>query len=652
MISPEADRSRLRWLPAGIVIVLWVSMLGEGGAGPTVLAVWHGLLLLLLIATLLLDGRTPDRMASGVRNGLLAFAAVVLIGAALAPNTYSAWLVLLEFGAFLGAAWLAARCGPVLLDRLVLPLLSAAAAQGLIVVVQAWTAGGTRPAGTFLNPNHLGAWMGAALALAWVEILSRERRGRWELWLRGLLSAPVLAGLAASGSRGALLGMFAAATLAVVLAWKKLTPARRRWLVVAAALAVLLGGAFFARRQQRPDPFLYQRDRIWRASLTALIESPWLGTGPGQFEVESRRWQFPDGDPPLRFDRAFHAPHSDWIRAISEFGAPGAAAVLAALTALTALLLRRLREARLAPAARAGMVALWGLVVQSGVSNLSHRPAVWLLAAALVGSLAATPVAAGTARPGIALRGLVAVSLLLIFLVGDVAPYLAWRETRDLPRGRLEGEALAGLERALRRNPLHPDHWLRRAEHIAGDGSTWDLEGYALAREAAEQAVRLAPNGAEYHRGLARVEALACRTLFGDVTSRERAQARFDEAAALAPFDPFIPIELSAFLVASGDPAGARRNAERALALEPESVLPRLLVADAVLAEGGTSGREIARRMLGESEEIAKRWEGLRGVGLYARELLRTHPEKVERLRSMILMTESTPASDGEAPRP
>jgi tetratricopeptide (TPR) repeat protein len=262
---------------------------------------------------------------------------------------------------------------------------------------------------------------------------------------------------------------------------------------------------------------------------------------------------------------------------------------------------------------------------------MTQRPAIYLLAAALLGSLLSVP---RPARSGLHRLARASMTLLLVlaFVVGDLAPYLAWRIADRLPRGRLDGEDAVRLTRALRHNPVHPDLWLRRAEHLAGDGTGLTAESYAAAREATERAIRLSPGDARYRRGAARIEALACRSLFRDAATRARAAERFREAERLSRYDPFIALELAGFLMDTDDPAGARRAAERALALEPEAVVPRLLLADALLSSGATDPSKV-ERLLDEAVAKSDRWRAHLDDGLYAGELLRLDTTRLDRLR-------------------
>ena len=224
----------------------------------------------------------------------------------------------------------------------------------------------------------------------------------------------------------------------------------------------------------------------------------------------------------------------------------------------------------------------------------------------------------------------------MVFLVGDVAPYMAWRSARGLPRGRLDAAGKDRLRAALHWNPYHPDFWLRRAEDLAS-GAEWSPAVYAEAREAAESAARLQPADARYPTGIARVEALACRTLFRDEATRARSAARYDEAFERSRHDPFLLIEKGDFLLAAGDPTGARRAAEQALRIEPEAVPPRLLLAEAALAEGTPASGERAARLLAEAEAGALRWAAWPKESPYEAHLLSLDPARVRAIRSRLL---------------
>ena len=60
-------------------------------------------------------------------------------------------------------------------------------------------------------------------------------------------------------------------------------------------------------------------------------------------------------------------------------------------------------------------------------------------------------------------------------------------------------------------------------------------------------------------------------------------------------------------LLAASDPGGARRAAETALSIEPDAVLPRLLLAEAFLATDDREDLERAAALADETENLARR---------------------------------------------
>jgi len=616
----------------GIATLLVLATFGQGGAEPTSQLLWHAAVLALVLVEL---RRGPSNAPISRPAWLpLVFLGLYLlvawVGAFFAPYGFAAWLFLLDLGSFAVVVWLAARRGPTFLDRLALPLLVIASMQAVGFLIQRFALHQPRPAGSFLNPNHLAAWLVAILLLAWSGPLLRRRFENPRAWLLPALSAPALVALVLIGSRGAVLGLFAGCCTLLVLAWPGLTRKWRRVVIVAGILVVLVPAVGVAFRQRHADPFRYQRASIWRASLRVAADRPWSGSGPRQFAYASRPYQFADGDGPLRYDRGFRSTHSDWFRVPCELGWPGAAAVAALAAAIGFQLFRRRKK--LSPAQCGAVAALAALVAQAAVENLSTRPAVYLLAAALIGPLIARRERSVVPWPGAA-RLLTGVTLTLVFVVGDVGPYLAWRDVRGLPDGRLDDAQAARLSGAIERNPVQPEYWRRWGAHLAGDGTDWNRQTYADAREAAERAVRLHTIDPLNHLALARIEAAACETLFGDVATRGRASAAYSRAEQLDPFNPFIPLEHAGFLLDTGDPSGAMASARRVLELEPESVPPRLLMAAAVLALEGAAGSDHARELIDEAHLQAERWGSWEGTGQHAEQLLRLDPLDEDRLR-------------------
>ncbi len=626
----RAGLDRLRSVSLAVLVL--VSTLGEGGGSPQSLLAVHTVLVLALVAALV--SRPVEAVDQGALPGGSAalfslFVAAVGLGAVASPYAYAALLAWIELLAFGAAAWLAARSGPGLLEALALPVLAGGASQAVIAAGQA-LGGEPRPAGTFLNPSHLGAWLVATVLLVAPTVVKAPAS---VAALRVSLAALALYGVYLTRSRGAILGLVAGGAFLLWRIWRDLERRARVVALGAAAAILLIVGAGLVARIRERDPFQYHRIGIWKASLALALDRPWTGAGPGQFAAAAAALKFPIEEGPLRFERYFTNTHSDLLRLPCELGWPAALLALAAVLWVARETRERLRGAP--PAAVGAAAALVALAAQALVENLTDRPAVYLLAAVLLGGLLSVPARPAPPAPRLS-RWAMAALLVAAYVVGDLAPYRSWFLAHGLPRGRPDPASRARLGRALDLNPLDAGLWMRRAEDLAGDGSEWTPAVYAAVREVADHAVRMQPADAAYRVRRGRLEALACFTLFRDEATRARADALYGEAEALSPKDALIPLEKGWFLLEAADPAGARRAAERALRLEPESVTPRLLLAKTLLALGGPGAVEAAERALSEAVAKARRWAPEPRLSPYARRLLDLDAGKVGELRRRI----------------
>ena len=627
--------ARTAWM-AFLLSVLVTSTLGEGGAHPTSQLVQHVILMTALVP-LLVTRPSALRLDPGVAAAWGAFVLAAAAGAVFAPYAFAAWLVLVEIVAFTLVLAVAARTGTSSLGPLAAGLTAWAALQSIAGLVQVLAGGLARPSAGFLNPNHFAAWLVAAAFLGAGWALGRGRAVRAAF---GLAMIPVTATLALAGSRGALVGIAAGALVAGWLLRGRMTRTMRRWGIVALLLVATLGTAGILWRFRAGDPDGWARPSIWKASLVAAAGRPLTGTGPGQFETESSALNFPRDDRPLRYERGFSGPHSDLVRAVAEFGVPAALALAVALVLGLRVIARRRIDAGLSPVEVGALGAWAALAAQAAFNDLTETPALYLLAAALGGALVSRPRGSGSgsvASPPSWVRASAVLLALVIFAAGDVAPYLSWRIARALPRIGLSEAGRTALARAIRRNPFQPDLYLRRVQDRLAAPEALDPATYATLREDAETAIRLNPKAAVGFTALAHVEGAGCLGVFGDVPTRERARSAFEEAERRSPFDPFLPLDAARFLLAAGDPGGARRAAERALRLEPRAVSPRLTLAKALLAEGGPEATAAARARLDEAEDLARRFADLPRESLYVKGLMDLDRAELARLRAVAL---------------
>ena len=131
-MNVEGPQERVPAIPAatlGLLALLCVATLGQGGAEPTSQLVWHaGVLALVLVELLRGPATAPISRPAWLPLVFLGlYLLVAWVGAFFAPYGFAAWLFLLDLGSFAVVVWLAARRGPAFLTRLTLPLLVAAA---------------------------------------------------------------------------------------------------------------------------------------------------------------------------------------------------------------------------------------------------------------------------------------------------------------------------------------------------------------------------------------------------------------------------------------------------------------------------------------------------------------------------------------------
>ena len=358
-------------LPGGLDLVQGVSVVAIG------LVVLHGLLTwtapltwdrslwwgaVLVFLALVSTGRAPD-LAVALRQdialvvGLLLVAALLRSVRTLADARRCVWALVL-----VGAVTCA---------------LSLRGLGGLEAVGGGQVVSG-RLRGTFTEPNQFGTFSAMVLLLA-VGLLLGARSTRE----RSLAIGCGLAALAALGltlSRGAWMGTAIGVALMLVV-----LPSARRWLL-AVGLPVVLAGATLATLQ--PDQPQVQvvrarvatvnsvqdnpyddRPSIWAEGRREVVDSPWLGQGPGQFPVVSVRSASESASV-----AAVHA-HSTLLTVAAELGLPAAALVVA----FTLVVLTRVRRAlRVLPRPRdravlAGAAGALAVVVGQGIIDFELR---------------------------------------------------------------------------------------------------------------------------------------------------------------------------------------------------------------------------------------------------------------------------------------
>jgi O-antigen ligase len=585
---------RVALVLAGLIVLL--SPFGEGGRRPDVLAALHlaTLLLILLAGWRLLaasDGGRPHGRGVGILLLPAAFLALALLAALRAGYAYAALLGVMDLlaavGAVVSAAFLLGESGDLLRLR---NMVVASTALQAAVVLRTLLASGMESAGrAFLNRNHLAAFLGVGLALSSAAAEAAARRGaRRAAWGWTLLAAVHLAAMLPLQSRGAALGLAAAAGALLFVRWRSWS--RRARVLALCGCAAALGGCviFLALRfAAGGDPDRYTRVRIWAAACAMWGEDPLLGLGPGMFPHEAVRHNFPMDRDPVRYGRQFQGGHSAILTTAAETGLPAVFLLLAAALAWIRALLRRpaaaAQESDHTGAVFGVGLALLALLAQALVEDLQERPAIVLTAALLAGAAIAAarrwrirgPAAAPAARPLTAAA--LGVLVLWIAAGGVIGPWLGWRSaTRARAAGR---EGLPLMERAARLDPWNAEYHADLAMATLNSGPP-DPARYARAAIELDRARRCHPRDARLVLYRARLEARAGAVILSDASAGTRASALYEEAAALAPTDPRPRLEHAGQLVDAGQLEAALAATRGALAIEPNYRRARLLQID------------------------------------------------------------------------
>ena len=254
--------------------------------------------------------------------------------------------------------------------------------------------------GSFLNRNNLATYANLTL-LCWLALLIRAQRRAtpaptWRAWFVSLVEHPdlgqlwrlaaaavVLTASLATGSRGGLLSLVLAGAIGLVLAilQQRRRPATVAALVLAGGLAALYVGSVGNQALERLAGLEGDaRSFAWTATVQAIADHPWLGTGLGTYEQAFRPYRPPEV--PTAFDHA----HNDYLELALGLGLPAAILLGLALAIPTALCLAALfRPGRKPTLPFLGVLASILVLAHSLVDFGLHIPAIAATYAALLG---------------------------------------------------------------------------------------------------------------------------------------------------------------------------------------------------------------------------------------------------------------------------
>jgi len=632
-----------RLLTTLTVALVLLTPFHEGGRDPVGLLVAHTLAILFVACGVVagsfsrplpaLDSDPLPVVAALGGVALLAAGVSALRAAYPLAAGLGAWDLLVPFGLFVTAGF----C-PVVrrveVTRLRAAIVASTSLQAVVAFVRYRKGGAAAAGGSFLNRNHLAAFLVLGFFLSLTAATAPATRRARLLW--GAAAALNLSGLVLLESRGAFLALI---TVLLVFAARRLrvgTPSVRIGAFVlvigCGLLALVVLGERFARGD---DPYRYDRLSIWKASCRVLAEHPLLGQGPGMFPHVALRHQFPVGSGPVFYGRTFSGAHSAYLTLAAEIGLPAVLCLIVAGLALVVVLLRRADSTELGTALAGTGLGILALLVQAGVEDLQERPALTMIPALLAGAALG---AIRSDRPGAvtALRrcspawSLALAAAIYLELIAVLLPYLADHAARTALR--LGRAGLPVMEHAAALDPLQPEYRHDLAMAVLNSGPLTP-EGFAAAETDLLEAARLKPIDYRFPLLLGRLTAHFAPALFDDGSAPQRAAVLYGEAVRLAPLNPLPRLELAGHLVELKRLDEALEVIRGALRLEPNFLRARTLEASILLDMGR---QEEARVSLGSAETTLAALAEYTADSSYARDITLDARAERERLAARL----------------
>lgn len=199
------------------------------------------------------------------------------------------------------------------------------------------------PTGTFALANSLAATLVFVLVIA-----AGMLRNHWSQMSKTELAAWIITLLLCGGcllaarSRAAMLATFAGWTLAVILPARSQTQTVRAavWGIGGLIAAGILGLILLALRGNREwfeaaPASLAFRFQYWRSTWRMVLDHPWFGAGPGNFQSIYERYREPSANEQIA------EPHNLLFETMASGGMVAAALLICIVAASIVLLLRR-----------------------------------------------------------------------------------------------------------------------------------------------------------------------------------------------------------------------------------------------------------------------------------------------------------------------
>lgn len=471
------------------------------------------------------------------------------------------------------------------LFAVVTPICFYAAYQFLTTSARVWNVSTGylgRGSGTYICPNHFAGLLELLLPLAIAYVLVGRGKPLTKI-LIGYAALMMVAGIAVTASRGSWIAVGAAL---LALALLLLTQRSFRWHALI-LVALLAAGGIVAFKQT--DYFKKRLDMtfvgdkldmntrfiMWDAALRMWRDHPWVGVGPGHYDLRFREYR------PSALQLQPERTHNDYLNALADWGAIGTALIATTLGLLSYGVVRVWRFVQRGDrdfssnlsdkfafvlGASAGIFAL---LIHSTVDFNMQVPANALVAITLM-ALLSSHWRFATDRYWMSAR--VPAKILVTLLLLAAGTYLAWQTTRL-------GREAVWLNRAARlaETPIQQTVALTNAYAIeTSNGNTAQAIGDIYRRLSFEGKSDYAEYAAKalawYQRGMTNnphnsYNYMHSGMVLDFLQRHAEAETYFLHADRLDPNGYFTSAHMGRHYVETGDYAAARPWLERSLLL-------------------------------------------------------------------------------------
>ena len=254
--------------------------------------------------------------------------------------------------------------------------------EGMLGLVQYVWLGEARAKGTFFNPNFFATYEVVALSIV-LGLLSGVQRSEVKKWQSPVLWSVVAITFSAfmvAQSRGALLALVTAVTFIGCYRFGKIA--------LMILLVSLVAGAVIPNPlKQRmsdvaaQDPYAFSRVDIWKNSIERVVDRP-MGIGLGMYKYTSFQYRFPMESNIVRYGKRAESAHNEYLQMAVELGVGGLAIFLLGIgvwgwKAKEAL---RSQQESWERGLLTGLTgAVLGILAHGAVDSVFHEPALVIL---------------------------------------------------------------------------------------------------------------------------------------------------------------------------------------------------------------------------------------------------------------------------------